>query len=95
MLPATELAGEVYDEEWKKVEPGGRVEAFVADTLCGVSTVRAFDDFVGFSLSVVGPESVPGCERGAPVTFFVDGQRAVETLDNDASLYRSFDLTLS
>jgi hypothetical protein len=46
-------------------------------------------------MSVVGPEAVPGCDRNAPITFFVDGHRAAEMLTNDASLHRSFDLTLS
>jgi hypothetical protein len=95
MSPATELAGEVYNAEGDKVEPGGRVEAFVGHTLCGLSTVRESGDFVGFSMSVVGPEAVPGCDRNAPITFFVDGHRAAEMLTNDASLHRSFDLTLS
>ena len=94
MRPATELAGEVYGADGRKLGPGLRVEALVDGTLCGVSTTRENGDFVGFALSVVGPDSVAGCTWGAPITFRVDGRDADETLANDASLHRSFDLTV-
>jgi len=94
MMPVTELAGEVYDAAGARLGPGGRVEAFVGTTRCGLSTVRETGDFVGFSLSVVGPDAIPQCLANAPITFVVDGHPARETLDNDASLHRSFDLTV-
>ena len=71
-----------------------RVEALVGDTRCAVSAIRENGDFVGFTLSVVGPDSIPGCEAGAPIHFRVDGHDASETLRNDGSLNRRFDLTL-
>jgi hypothetical protein len=53
------------------------------NTLCGVASVRTSGDFTGFSLSVVGPDSVAGCARGATVTFRVDGRPAATTAVND------------
>jgi hypothetical protein len=57
--------------------PGGtRVEAYVGETRCGVATVRAGRDFTGYVLSVVGPDSIDGCTRGAPIAFRVNGRPA-------------------
>jgi hypothetical protein len=95
MLPATELAGEVYDADHHKLGPGRRVEALVGDTVCAVGTTRENSTFIGFALSVVGPDSVPGCAVNAPVAFRVDGRRVHETLANDGALHRSFDLTVA
>ena len=92
---ATELAGEVYDPDHHRLPPGARVEALVGDTLCGVSTTRQNGDFTGFTLSVVGPDSVPGCASNAPIAFRVDGRATDETLSNDGAVHRSFDLTLA
>jgi hypothetical protein len=95
MRPATELAGEVYDPDHHKLGPGRRVEALIDNTLCGVSATRENGTFTGFALSVVGPDSVAGCASNAPIAFRVDGQRVTETLANDGSLHRSFDLTVT
>jgi len=39
--PATaEFAGEVYRPDGRRLPPGTRIEAYVADTLCGVGLVR-------------------------------------------------------
>ena len=61
----TEFSGEVYRTDGERVEPGSRVEAYVGDTLCGVASIRDAGSFVGYILSVVGPDSVPGCDSGA------------------------------
>ena len=92
---ATELAGEVYDRDQQRLPPGSRVEALIGDTVCGVSTTRTNGDFTGFTLTVVGPDSVPGCQLHAPISFRVDGRPTVQTLDNDGSVHRSFDLTVA
>ena len=69
-----EFTGAVYKADGVPVSAGTRVEAFVGTTRCGVASVRNTIDFNGYVLAVVGPESIPGCHRGAPVTFRVDGQ---------------------
>jgi hypothetical protein len=71
-----QFTGAVYKSDGVPVSAGTRVEAFVGTTRCGVASVRNTVDFNGYVLAVVGPESIPGCRRGAPVTFRVDGQAA-------------------
>jgi pimeloyl-ACP methyl ester carboxylesterase len=78
-----ELAGEVYDRGGNHLTSGTRVEAYVNETRCGVGTVRRTGSFAGYLLAVVGPESIPGCERGATLTFRIDGRPAVETTVNE------------
>lgn len=71
-----QFSGAVYKPDGVPVSAGTRVEAFVGTTRCGVASVRNTVDFNGYVLAVVGPESIPGCRRGAPLTFRVDGQVA-------------------
>jgi dienelactone hydrolase len=78
----TELIGEVFDRGGDHMAPGTRVEAYVGDVLCGVASTRRTGSFSGFILSIVGPESVAGCELGATVMFRVDGQEAAQTAVN-------------
>jgi pimeloyl-ACP methyl ester carboxylesterase len=93
--PSTvELGGEVYDRRGRHVPPGTRVDAYVGDTRCGVGSVRRTGSFSGYILAVVGPESIAGCTRGAPLTFRIDGRPAVETTVNDADGDDLSDLTL-
>jgi pimeloyl-ACP methyl ester carboxylesterase len=93
-LPTVGFVGEVYDRRGRHLPPGTRVEAFVGDTRCGVASVRRTGSFSGFSLGVVGPDSVAGCEAGATLTFRIDGKRAAETAVNDPDSERSLDLSL-
>ena len=65
---ATELGGEVYDQDGQRVPPGSRVEAYVGETLCGVASVRWSDFYI---LTVAGPDSLPGCVAGGTITFRV------------------------
>jgi pimeloyl-ACP methyl ester carboxylesterase len=81
--PRLELAGEVYDRNGNHLPSGSRVEAFVRETRCGVGTVRRTGSFAGYLLAVVGPEAIPGCERGATLTFRINGKPAVETAINE------------
>ena len=94
--PATTgLVGEVRDAAGNRVEPGTTMEALVGETVCGVTTIRDFDDeAVTFSMSVVGPDARPGCDRDLPITFRVDGETAAQTLPNDAAVHRDLRLTV-
>jgi hypothetical protein len=92
--PTTEFAGQVFEHEGRRLPDGTRVEAYVGTTLCGVASVRTNGDFTGFSLAVVGSESVAGCQNGATITFRVDGQQAITTAVNDFRSVPSLDLTL-
>jgi hypothetical protein len=74
-----QFQGGVFRQDGGVVPAGTRVEAFVASTLCGVASVRTSPDFTGYVLSVVGPDSIPGCTRGATLTFRIDGRRAADT----------------
>ena len=74
---------------------GTRIEAFVGGTRCGVASVRRTGSFSGFSLDVVGPDSVPGCTGGATLRFRVGGHPAIDTAVNAVDGRPSLDLTLA
>lgn len=81
--PVTELSGEVFDRNGRRLPPGTRVEAYIGTTRCGVASVRrAGEDFTGYILSVVGPDSSSGCGEGAQITFRINGRPAAETTLN-------------
>ena len=63
-------------------------------TRCGVTSVRRTGSYSGFTLNVVGPDAVPGCVRGATITFRVSGRRALDTAVNDPRRSGSLDLTV-
>jgi hypothetical protein len=56
--------------------------------------VQRVENHSGFSLDVVGPESIPGGTRGATLTFGVDGRPVLETAVNQPDRGGSLDLTL-
>jgi hypothetical protein len=87
----TELSGEVYDATATRLDPGTRIEASVADTLCGIATIRDTDFYI---LAVVGPDSIPACTAGAPITFTINGTPANETAPNSPDHSTHLDLTL-
>jgi len=89
-----EFAGEVFDRRHRRLPPGALVEAYIGQTRCGVATTRRIDNFTGFSIDVVGPDSLPGCEIGGTVTFKVDGRGAVETTVNQPGKGSSLNLSL-
>jgi hypothetical protein len=70
------------------------VEAHIGETLCGVATTRRIDDFIGFSIDVVGPDSIPGCAIGGTITFRVDGRDANETALNQEGQGSTLNLSL-
>jgi pimeloyl-ACP methyl ester carboxylesterase len=92
--PTAEFGGEVYDRRGRHLPPGTRVEAYVGETRCGVGSTRHTGSFSGYILAVVGPDSVPQCERGAPLTFRIDGRLAVESTVNEPDREHLSDLTL-
>ena len=59
-----------------------------------MATTRRIDDFVGFSMDVVGPDSIAGCDLGASIRFEVDGREAVETAVNTPGEDPSVNLSL-
>jgi hypothetical protein len=93
--PVTELTGEVYDREGNHLPPGTRVEAYVGDVLCGVLSTRRTGNYVGYILSVVGPDSIAGCTRDATLTFRVGGRHARETASNHLGLGQGGGLDLT
>jgi len=96
-LPVAEFFGDVSNRDGERLPPGTRVEAYVGDVLCGVASTRYTGSFSGYILDVVGPDSVAGCDRGATVTFRINGQPAAETVVNDTEREdrrQPFDLTL-
>jgi hypothetical protein len=94
-VPATaQFNGELLARDGTKLPPGARVEAYVGPTRCGIASTRRSGGFAGYVLAVVGPDSIPGCERGATLTFRVNGKPAVETSRNDLSIRgQGLDLT--
>lgn len=92
--PIVGFAGEVFDREGRRQPADARVEAYIGTTRCAVATTRRAENFIGFSIDVVGPDAIPGCTLGATITFRVDGEQAVETALNAPGQEDSLDLTL-
>ncbi len=74
-----EFNGGAFGTDDKPLAPGTRIEAYVRSTRCGVASVRSSADFTGYVLSVVGPDSIAGCTRGATLTFRINGHPAIHT----------------
>jgi hypothetical protein len=74
-----QFTGGAFGSDGRELPPGTTVEAYVGATRCGVASVRKGDGFTGYVLSVVGPDSMIGCTRGAVLTFRIDGQVARPT----------------
>ena len=89
------FAGEVFDRRHRRLPAGARVEAFIGTTRCAVATTRRTGNFTGFSIDVVGPDSIPGCTAGDTITFRVDGRSATETAVNQPGQGTSLDLSLA
>jgi hypothetical protein len=92
--PIVGFAGEIFDASNRRLPPGAHVEAHIGETLCGVATTRRIDNFIGFSIDVVGPDSIPGCAIGGTITFWVDGRDAQETAVNQEGQGTSLNLSL-
>jgi hypothetical protein len=94
VAPRTQFAGGVFRPDGHELPGGTRVDAYVGTTLCGVTSVRRTGSFSGFTLDIVGPDSIPGCARGATITFRVNGRRAPETAVNEPGRSGKLDLTV-
>lgn len=92
-LPRSEFSGGVFTRDGHSLPGGTRVEAYEGTTRCGVASVRRTGSFSGFSLTVVGPNSVAGCTAGAKLTFRVDGRPTADTAINELGHNQSLDLT--
>jgi len=92
--PIVGFAGEVFDSANRRLPPGANVEAHIGETLCGVATTRRIEDFIGFSIYVVGPDSISGCAIGGTITFRVDGREAREMPVNQEGQGTSLNLSL-
>jgi hypothetical protein len=87
-------AGEVFTPDGHQLPGGTRIDAYVGATRCGVTSVRRTGSYSGFSLDVVGPDSVAGCARGATITFRFDGRPALDTAVNEPGRSATLDLTV-
>jgi hypothetical protein len=74
-----QFQGGAFAADGKALPAGTLVEAYVGDTRCGVASVRVSTEFRGYILAVVGPDSVDGCTRDAPIEFRLDGEPATPT----------------
>jgi pimeloyl-ACP methyl ester carboxylesterase len=92
--PRAQFNGEVFTPDGRQLQGGTRVDAYVGTSLCGVTSVRRTGSYSGFTLDVAGPDSVPGCARGATITFRVDGRPAQETAVNEPERPGLLDLTV-
>jgi hypothetical protein len=92
--PIVGFAGEIFDARNRRLPPGAQVEAHIGQALCAVATTRRIDNFTGFSIDVVGPDSIPGCAIGATITFRVDGRDARETAVNQTGQGATLNLSL-
>jgi hypothetical protein len=71
--------GGVFGTDDQPLPPGTRIDAYVGSTRCGTASVRSSADFTGYVLSVVGPDSIAGCTRGATLTLRINGRPSVHT----------------
>ena len=97
--PSTALWGSVFGPGGDPPPPGTVIQAYVGDTLCGVTSlphvVMGFTDPSTYRMFVVGPASVAACEEGATIEFRVGGEPIAETAVNDfASDGHELDLTV-
>jgi hypothetical protein len=74
-----QFQGGAFAEDGKALPTGTVVEAHIGDTRCGVASVRGSTQFHGYIISVVGPDSIEGCTRDAPIEFRLDGEPATPT----------------
>ena len=92
--PAVGFNGEVFTSDGRHLPAGTKIEGYIGDTLCGVGSTRYGGSYSGYILAIVGPDAVPGCTRGATITFRINGKPARETATNDLGHDDTVDLTL-
>jgi hypothetical protein len=74
-----EFIGGAFRRDGHQLPPGTRVDAYVGSTRCGTASVRSTSSYTGYILAVVGPDSIPGCTRGAALTFRINSLPTVST----------------
>jgi len=81
----TEVKGLLYERDGTTPLPGGTVvEAYIADTRCGITSLRYADVTEGYyTLIIAGPDTLRTCSELATVTFRLNGEPVVETAVND------------
>jgi hypothetical protein len=92
-----QFQGGAFAAGGRALPAGTRVEAFVGRTRCGLASVRSTQDFTGYIISVVGPDAIPGCTRGAPIEFRLNGRPARPTgvLNTPPGRDRTLDLKVA
>jgi pimeloyl-ACP methyl ester carboxylesterase len=94
----TPVFGGVYDGGGERLPPGTTIEAYIGDTLCGITGIPAsvmlFENPDVYDLLVAGPDAIPGCARDGVVTFKVDGVDVDHTARNVLETDIALDLTL-
>ena len=92
--PTTGFSGEVFDAAGARMTTG-RVEARIADQLCGVASNRNHGSFDGYIIGVLRTDAAGRCPEDAPITFTVDGRRAEPAIPNTPGRRDALDLTVS
>ena len=92
-----QFTGGAFGADGHPLPPGTRIEAYVGGTRCGTAGVRYTDPSTEYILAVVGPDSIPGCTRGATLTFRIDGRPAAPTsvVNTPPGQRDALDLTLA
>jgi hypothetical protein len=91
-----QFTGGAFGADGRPLLPGTRIDAYVGGTRCGTAGVRYTDPSTEYILAVVGPDSIAGCTRGAPLTFRIDGRPAAPTsvVNTPPGQREALDLTL-
>jgi pimeloyl-ACP methyl ester carboxylesterase len=92
--PTSGFSGEVVRRDGSQLPGGTRIEAYVGKTICGIASVQRTGNYSGYSLDVVGSDSVAGCDHGAILTFRINGRPTADTTLNQTPPRGSFDLSL-
>jgi hypothetical protein len=92
-----EFTGGAFGTDGRPLPAGTRIDAYVGGTRCGTAGVRYTDPSTEYILAVVGPDSIPGCTRGATLTFRIDGHPAAPTtvVNTPPGQRDALDLTLA
>ena len=93
----TLITGTPLDGAGEHLPPGTLVEAFIGETLCGVSSLPFIWMTTGDStylwLTVVGPEAIPACREGETITFRINEEPVELAATHDFSNHQ-LDLVL-
>jgi pimeloyl-ACP methyl ester carboxylesterase len=83
----THFSGMLLDAKSEPLGPGTAVDAYIGSTRCGAFSVppvkMIFDDTQGYTMNVASPDAVPGCTKGATISFHVNGKDTGLTGVND------------